>query len=74
MAHPDSTETLPIASPNQSSVPSVYQEFDRSGRMKPSPRYDRIVDVMEELIKFTLLTRGNRRYLTERYSERKSKP
>ena len=60
--------------PNQSSVPAVYKEFDRSGRMKPSPRYDRIMDVMEELMKFTLLTRGNRSYLTERYSERKSKP
>ncbi|MBT6506910.1 MAG: arsenical resistance protein ArsH, partial [Marinovum sp.] len=60
--------------PNQSSVPAVYKEFDRSGRMKPSPRYDRIVDVMEELMKFTLLTRGNRSHLTNCYSERKSKP
>ena len=39
-------------------------------RMKPSPYYNRIVDVLEELVKFTLLTRGNSDYLTDRYSER----
>lgn len=44
---------------------------DDAGRMKPSPYYDRIVDVMEELMKFTLLTRGVSGYLTDRYSERK---
>lgn len=43
--------------PNQSSVAKAYQEFDEAGRMKPSAYYDRIVDVMEELMKFTLLTR-----------------
>ena len=43
--------------PNQSSVAKAYQEFDEDGRMKPSPYYDRIVDVVEELVKFTLLTR-----------------
>ena len=58
--------------PNQSSVPKAYSEFDEKGRMRPSPLYDRIVDVMEELMKFTLLTRGQRAYLVDRYSERVS--
>lgn len=57
--------------PNQSSVAKAYQEFDDAGRMKPSPYYDRIVDVVEELMKFTLLTRDAAPYLVDRYSERK---
>ncbi|CAL63406.1 NADPH-dependent FMN reductase, ArsH-like [Herminiimonas arsenicoxydans] len=57
--------------PNQSSVAKAYEEFDEAGRMKPSPYYDRLVDVMEELFKFTLLLRGHTDYLTDRYSERK---
>lgn len=57
--------------PNQSSVAKAFAEFDETDRMKPSPYYDRIVDVMEELVKFTLLTRGCADYLGERYSERK---
>ncbi|MHC5652631.1 arsenical resistance protein ArsH [Stappia sp. ICDLI1TA098] len=56
--------------PNQSSVAKAWDEFDESGRMKPSPYYDRIVDVMEELVKFTLLTRDVREHLVDRYSER----
>ena len=57
--------------PNQSSVAKAYQEFDEAGRMKPSAYYDRVVDVMEELMKFTLLTRDVAPYLVDRYSERK---
>lgn len=60
-----------ITIPNQSSVPRAFAEFDDDGRMRPSPYYDRIVDVMEELVKFTLLTRDCADYLTDRYSERK---
>lgn len=56
--------------PNQSSVAKAYQEFDDAGRMKPSAYYDRVVDVMEELMKFTLLTRDISGYLVDRYSER----
>jgi arsenical resistance protein ArsH len=61
-----------ITIPNQSSVPIAYREFDDDGRMKPSAYYDRIVDVMEELVKFTLLTRDRAEYLVDRYSERKA--
>ncbi len=59
-----------ITIPNQSSVPKAFGEFDEEGRMKPSPFYNRMVDVMEELMKFTLLTRGRSDYLVDRYSER----
>lgn len=57
--------------PNQSSVAKAYDEFTEDGRMKPSAYYDRVVDVMEELFKFTLLTRDLGPYLVDRYSERK---
>ncbi|MBJ2154038.1 arsenical resistance protein ArsH [Paracoccus sp. IB05] len=57
--------------PNQSSVAKAYDEFDEAGRMRQSPYYDRVVDVMEELVKFTLLTRDISARLTDRYSERK---
>ncbi len=60
-----------VTIPNQSSVPKAWQEFDANGRMRPSPYYDRVVDVMEELIKFTLMVRGRSDYLVDRYSERK---
>ena len=60
-----------ITIPNQSSVAKAYEEFDEGGRMKPSAYYDRLVDVMEELVKFTLLTRGSAAYLVDRFSERK---
>lgn len=57
--------------PNQSSVAKAWQEFDSLGRMRPSSYYDRLVDVMEELLKFTLLTRDLAPYLVDRYSERR---
>lgn len=56
--------------PNQSSTPKAFLEFDADGRMAESAYYNRMVDVMEELMKFTLLTRDNATYLVERYSER----
>lgn len=59
-----------ITIPNQSSVPKAFLEFEEDGRMKASEFYNRMVDVMEELMKFTLLTRGRSDYLTDRYSER----
>lgn len=57
--------------PNQSSVPKAFQQFGDDDLMKPSPYYDRMVDVMEELVKFTLLTRDVSPYLVDRYGERK---
>lgn len=57
--------------PNQSSVAKAFMEFDEENRMKPSPYYERVVDVMEELMKFTLLTRDSKDYLVDRYSERR---
>ena len=57
--------------PNQSSIAKAFLEFDAAGRMLPSAYYDRMVDVMEELVKFTLLTREQSPWLTDRYSERK---
>jgi arsenic resistance protein ArsH len=60
-----------VTIPNQSSVAKAYQEFDEAGRMRQSAYYERIVDVMEELMKFTLLVRDRTEYLTSRYSERR---
>lgn len=61
-----------VTIPNQSSVAKAYEQFTEDGRMKPSPYYDRLTDVMEELVKFTLLLRDRSDYLTSRYSERKA--
>lgn len=58
--------------PNQSSVAMAYKEFDEAGRMKPSSYYDRIVDVMEELVRVTVLMRPHAIQLVDRYSERKA--
>jgi len=57
--------------PNQSSIAKAFMEFDEADRMKPSPYFDRVVDVLEELVKFTLLTRDVGSYLVDRYSEQK---
>lgn len=62
-----------VTIPNQSSVAKAYEEFDNAGRMKPSAYYDRIVDVMEELVRFTVLLRPHAVQLVDRYSERKDK-
>lgn len=59
-----------VTIPNQSSVAKAFLEFDEAGRMKPSSYYQRVVDVCEELVKFTYLVRGRSAYLTDRYSER----
>lgn len=62
-----------ITIPNQSSVAKAYQEFEEDGRMKASAFRDRVVDVMEELMRFTYLTRDRADFLVDRYSERKAK-
>ena len=62
-----------VTIPNQSSVAKAYQEFDEAGRMLPSDYYDRIVDVMEELVRFTVLLRPHAAQLVDRYSERKDR-
>lgn len=61
-----------VTIPNQSSVAMAYKEFDEAGRMRPSRYYDRIVDVMEELIRFTVLMRPHAAQLVDRYSQRKA--
>lgn len=61
-----------VTIPNQSSVAKAWQEFDQAGRMRASPYYERVVDVMEELVKFTWLLRDRSDYLTSRYSERRA--
>lgn len=60
-----------VTIPNQSSVAKAFNEFDEAGRMRPSDYYDRIVDVMEELVRFTVLLRPYTAQLVDRYSERK---
>jgi arsenic resistance protein ArsH len=60
-----------VTIPNQSSVPKAYEQFDEAGRMLPGPLYDRVVDVMEELLRFTWLLRDRADYLVDCYSERK---
>ncbi|OBX18618.1 arsenical resistance protein ArsH [Erythrobacter sp. QSSC1-22B] len=62
-----------VTIPNQSSIAKAYEEFDEAGRMNPSPYYDRIVDVMEELVRFTVLLRPHAAQLVDRYSERKER-
>ena len=59
-----------ITIPNQSSIPKAYEQFDEAGRLPPSALYERVVDVCEELVRFTLLTRDNADLLVDRYSER----
>lgn len=61
-----------ITIPNQSSIAMAFKEFDAAGRLRPSSYYDRIVDVMEELVRFTVLTRAHADQLVDRYSERKA--
>lgn len=61
-----------VTIPNQSSIAKAFEEFDAAGRMKPSAYYDRIVDVMEELVRFTILLRPHTATLVDRYSERKA--
>ena len=60
-----------ITIPTQSSVPKAFLKFDDNNRMKPSANYDRVVDIVEELVKFTILTRSVSSHLTDRISERK---
>ena len=62
-----------VTIPNQSSIPKAYEQFDEDGRLRPGPLYDRVVDVMEELVRFTWLTRDRSDYLVDRYSERASR-
>lgn len=63
-----------VTIPNQSSVAKAFMEFDDAGRMKPSAYYERIVDVMEELVRFTILLRPHVAQFTDRYSERQQRP
>ena len=62
-----------VTIPNQSSIPKAFQEFDEAGRLKPGAYYDRVVDVCEELFKYTLMVRDRADYLVDRYSERKER-
>lgn len=59
-----------VTIPNQSSIPKAWLEFDKDGRLPAGPFYARVVDVMEELVKFTWMVRGRADYLVDRYSER----
>ncbi|QDI76506.1 MULTISPECIES: arsenical resistance protein ArsH [Leisingera] len=59
-----------VTIPNQSSIPKAWLEFEEGERLPDGPFYRRLVDVMEELVKFTWLVRGRKDYLVDRYSER----
>ena len=62
-----------FAIPRQVCIPKAWTEFDDNGRMKPSEIYDRVVDVMEELLKITLLMQGRTEWFLDRYSDRKAR-
>ena len=61
---------MALMPPFRSAWANSKTEVDDDKRMKPSPYYNRVVDVMEELIKFTILTRACSDHLVDRYSER----
>ncbi len=62
-----------VTIPNQASIPMAHEQFDAAGRLRPGPLYDRVVDVMEELVRFIWLLRDRADTLVDRYSERSAR-
>lgn len=66
--------------PNQSSLPMAWKNFEDEGgdgsgkaRLLPSGNRERLVDCMEEFVKYTILMKPHFETFGDRFSERKER-